>query len=119
MPFVVSEVSLWVMNKDVPPTFGKRLRQAREFKELTQGNLGFLLGCSKQIISHWETGRNEPNLGQIAALCEILGITSDWLIRGKRPEPLSDQQREALKQLLDSPAAPDAVVAQAYKLPPK
>lgn len=56
---------------------------------MTGQQLGDAIGCSKQNISHWEAGRFEPNLSYITKICETLDVSSDWLLLGKTPEPLS------------------------------
>jgi transcriptional regulator with XRE-family HTH domain len=69
--------------------FGARLRQARKAKGFSQESLGKLLGgMSKQSISHWEGGRYEPNLEQLAQLCSALDTSADWLVLGRSPEGL-------------------------------
>jgi transcriptional regulator with XRE-family HTH domain len=69
--------------------FGERLRQARNAKGFNQETLGKMLGgTSKQTISHWEGGRYEPNLDQLALLCDVLDTSADWLLLGRSPEGL-------------------------------
>lgn len=62
-------------------TFGERLRAAREARGLTQQALGFDVGVTDATISKWEKGRSEPTLAQLAMLAELLGVTTDKLIR--------------------------------------
>jgi transcriptional regulator with XRE-family HTH domain len=69
--------------------FNNRLKEARLASGLTGAKLGEAIGCSKQNISHWEAGRFEPNLGYLAALCQVLDVPADWLLLGKVPEELS------------------------------
>jgi transcriptional regulator with XRE-family HTH domain len=66
--------------------FKERLVEARG--KLSQTQLGDLLDCSKQTISHWENGRYEPNIGQLQKLCDVLDCSADWLIMGRAPEGL-------------------------------
>jgi transcriptional regulator with XRE-family HTH domain len=69
--------------------FPERLTQQRKAMGLNQEALGEAMGgMSKQGISHWETGRYEPNITQLARLCEVLDCTADWLLLGKSPEDL-------------------------------
>lgn len=70
--------------------FKDRLSDARKAKGLSQEALGSAMGgMSKQGISHWETGRYEPNIEQLTRLCEVLECSADWLILGRSPEGLS------------------------------
>jgi transcriptional regulator with XRE-family HTH domain len=69
--------------------FKDRLSQARKAKGLSQETLGEAVdGMSKQGISHWETGRYEPNIDQLERLCEVLECSADWLILGRSQEGL-------------------------------
>lgn len=38
----------------------------------------------KRLISKWECGDGLPELANIPPLCELLGVTADELLRGKR-----------------------------------
>jgi len=75
--------------------FKDQLKAARNAKEYTGQQLADLLGMSKQTISHWEQGRYEPNLAQLALLTEFLEVSCDWLVLGRSAEGLS---AEALQQ---------------------
>lgn len=112
--------------------FKERLAEARKAKKLSQEALGALMGgedekMSKQGISHWETGRYEPSLSQLARLCEILDCSADWLLFGRSPENLPpdalaqarifarlDKEKKkswiAITQAIFSRAASDATV---------
>jgi transcriptional regulator with XRE-family HTH domain len=75
--------------------FKDRLVEARKAKGFSQEVLGVELGgMSKQGVSHWETGRYEPNIEQLTKLCEILDCTADWLVLGKSQEGLSPDALE-------------------------
>jgi transcriptional regulator with XRE-family HTH domain len=74
----------------LPVEFKDRLKAARKAKGLSQEALGEAMDAmSKQGISHWETGRYEPNIQQLTKLCEVLECSADWLILGKSPEGLA------------------------------
>lgn len=85
--------------------FGERLAAARKAKGLSQEALGRALAeamgephsdaSKKQGISHWEKDRFQPNIEQLAKLCEILDCTADQLILGRNPENLP---AEAIEQ---------------------
>lgn len=60
--------------------FGARLRVARHRATLTQEELAYRVGCSQIGISFYETGRHTPRLETLVALCQVLGVTSDYLL---------------------------------------
>ncbi|WKF85861.1 DUF3923 family protein [Lacticaseibacillus pantheris] len=56
------------------------LRQSRQSLGLTQQQLADQLFVSRQTVSSWETGRNQPNLETLAKMAEVLGVTTDFLL---------------------------------------
>lgn len=58
---------------------GKILRAAREKKQLTQEQVGYILGKTQQAIDHWEKGKREPCLEDFLKLIITLGIDCEML----------------------------------------
>ncbi len=58
---------------------GKRIREARQVKGLSQEQLGEMLGVSFQAVSTWETGKFIPDSGHLPALSEVLDLSLDAL----------------------------------------
>lgn len=65
---------------DTVRTFAYRLRAARERHGLTQAALAGLTGMPVSAISHYETGRREPNPDNLRALATALGGSADYLL---------------------------------------
>jgi transcriptional regulator with XRE-family HTH domain len=63
-------------------TFGDRLRKARKTASLTQEELGFAVGVSKQAVSDWENDRQFPSAHVLPQLKKELGVTLDHLYCG-------------------------------------
>lgn len=63
-------------------TLGERIAQARKQAGLSQEQLGEKLGVSRQAISKWESGQNNPDVAYVAEMCRLFGISSDWLLLG-------------------------------------
>ncbi len=59
---------------------GQRLRERRELRELTQGDVANALQVSPQAVSKWERGENAPDILSLPALAGLLGVTTDWLL---------------------------------------
>lgn len=55
--------------------FGNRLYELRTRKNLTQKELGRLLGVSNKAVSKWETGEAKPRVDTMNKLARILGIS--------------------------------------------
>lgn len=63
-----------------------RIAAVRRAAGLTQEQLGELLGVSRQAVSRWESGQTSPDVSTLAALCEQLHVSADYLLLGKEPE---------------------------------
>jgi transcriptional regulator with XRE-family HTH domain len=71
-------------SNDHLPSFAERVaraRIARGFK--SQRALADRLGLSNHTVSVWEKGRNFPGTAELYSLCQVLGVTSDWLLFGE------------------------------------
>lgn len=61
---------------------GNRIRIARERAGLTQERLAEEIDRSTQFISTIERGIAGPSLETIISICDVLRVSSDWLLRG-------------------------------------
>ena len=57
-----------------------KLRELREEKNLTQQALASALSLERYVVSNWEQGRTEPNVGQLIALSNYFEVTVDYLL---------------------------------------
>lgn len=64
-------------------SIGERIRQKREVLNLTQEELGKILGVTPQHISVIEKDKRVPSLTFLAKLAEKLGVSIDYLVSGK------------------------------------
>lgn len=60
-------------------TFGKRLRQARTNKKMTQKQLADKIGAKHNSVSDWENDKNKPDPNTIQYICGALDISVDYL----------------------------------------
>ena len=60
--------------------FHQNLKSLREKCGMTQEELAEQLGITRQSVSKWELGINEPDLPTIRALCKILGCSYNALL---------------------------------------
>ena len=65
---------------------GDRIRSYRTEMGLTQVELAKKIGVKPTVVSSWEIGRTEPNLGQCAALAGVFDVTMDELVLTIDPE---------------------------------
>lgn len=62
-----------------------RIAAVRRAAGLTQEQLGELLGVSRQAVSRWESGQTSPDAATLAALCEKLRVSADYVLLGREP----------------------------------
>lgn len=68
-------------------TIGKRIAVLRREKELKQDDLAEMLSISPQAVSKWKNDQTCPDISLLPKLAEILGVTVDELLSGKKGEP--------------------------------
>lgn len=58
----------------------EKLYNLRKAKSLSQEELAYKLGVTRQTISKWETGDSKPDIEKILPICEVYNITPDNLL---------------------------------------
>ena len=66
--------------------FGRRLREYRHARNLTQEKLSELVGVSFQHIGMLERGKRAPSMEMLISLCYALDCTCDALFQDSLPE---------------------------------
>lgn len=66
--------------KEIDPKIGERVRTAREAAGLTQERLADMVGVSVQYLSDFERGVVGTSLSTLIRLCEVLLVSSDYLL---------------------------------------
>ncbi len=65
---------------------GKKIRDRRQDKKISQNKLARLLGISPAAVCQWETKGIVPRAKTLAKVAQALGVSEDYLIGG-RPAP--------------------------------
>jgi transcriptional regulator with XRE-family HTH domain len=60
--------------------FGKRLKELRNEKDLTQEKLGQIFNVRKGTISNWENGNRFPNEETLIKLADFFDVSVDYLL---------------------------------------
>ena len=60
--------------------FGKKLKELRQTKGLSQQKLGEELGFCNQTISFWESGSREPDLDTLLKISHYFDASIDELL---------------------------------------
>jgi transcriptional regulator with XRE-family HTH domain len=68
------------MSNSPTDDFPDRLRCAREYRGLTQGELADRAKMQPSAISHFETGTRKPSFDNLRILADTLDVTTDYLL---------------------------------------
>lgn len=66
-------------------SLGSRIYEQRTAHKLSQVDLADRLEVSRQSISKWETDASVPELDKLVKMCEVFGVSLDWLVLGREP----------------------------------
>jgi len=98
-------------------TLGARIAAARKREELTQAQLGEMLGLSQQVMADYETGTRQLQVWRLVQVADALGVGVAELVgrdderrpRKRGPTPKIQKQLEAIADL---PKAKRAFVSE-------
>ena len=68
-------------------TLGNKIQKLRKQNGLSQEALAEKVTVTRQTISKWELDQSTPDLDFIVQLCEIFGVSADYLIKEDMTEP--------------------------------
>ena len=63
---------------------GMRIFLARDRLKLTQAGLAKLVHRSRHDVASWEMGRRGVSAECLVRLSNVLGVTTDWLLKGDK-----------------------------------
>lgn len=85
-------------------TLGKRIAQIRRAKGIKQDELAEKLGVTPQAVSKWENDVSCPDISLLPRLAELLGVTTDELLSGKKEETavriLPPEERRSIDDMM-------------------
>lgn len=86
------------MNKDLKIFIGKKIREYRQKKNLTQKELGDRIGKKMGTISDYEKGKSSPGQDALFKIANVLDVSIDDLF----PEPNSNTSLEEALNLSET-----------------
>lgn len=103
-------------------TVGKRIRDARKAKGLTQAQLAEKVRLKRNTIANYETDNIEPSERSILDICRVLGASETWLRTGEGEMFLDLGPDAELERIFDLIQASDdqtirAIVRVYWRLP--
>ena len=97
---------------------GRKIRELRKARALSQESLAMLLGVSFQAVSKWETGATAPDIGLIPSIASFFGVSIDELFdyHTLENERIIDELcREAVRCRSDAPDRAEAILREGLK----
>lgn len=80
--------------------FEEKIVELRKQKGLSQEELAEQLGVSRQAVSRWELGNTMPDIPNLLQLCELFGVSADYLVRDdETASARSDQSAKTIARL--------------------
>lgn len=61
-------------------TIGEKIYKLRKKQGVSQEELGFQIGVSRQTVSKWEANTMNPNMDSIIGLCDFFNVTADYFL---------------------------------------
>lgn len=61
-------------------SFGEKIRNLREDRDINQTQLGKAVNMTQRKISYIECGKYEPSIDDIVSLCKFFNVSADYLL---------------------------------------
>jgi len=88
-----------VGDTDFLKEMGQRIMVRRKALRMTQEALAEKLGVSTQMISNLELGKKAIRPDNLARVCDVLGLSADFVLTGTSTKTAVDAVTEKLVQL--------------------
>lgn len=62
-------------------TIGEKILNMRKARGWSQEELAERVRVTRQAVSRWESGSAKPDADKIVALCDLFGVSADYLLR--------------------------------------
>ena len=79
-------------------SFSSRLRLLRKNRNINQTRLAEMLGYGYTAIANYESGRNEPSLGDLCRIADYFDVSTDYLL-GRTDDMYSHRSLELHSRL--------------------
>lgn len=73
-------------------TIGEKILNLRKARGWSQEELADRVGVTRQAVSRWESDSAKPDADRIIALCDLFGVSADYLLRDGTMERVSPVQ---------------------------
>ena len=78
-------------------TLGERLARLRKERGLTQKQVAEQTGLVQELVSNYELDKLRLNAEMIVRFAEVLGVSTDELLRGKKPKKTRSEEQPSIQ----------------------
>lgn len=68
------------------PTFGERITQARQYRNLSQDQFAAAVGTTRRTVWSWEHNKTSPDIEQFLKMLPVLRVPLGWFFDGLVPD---------------------------------
>lgn len=86
-------------------SLASKLKLLRAENHMTQQMLAERLNVARTTITGYETKNRQPSHEKLNDIADIFGVTVDYLIDDREPEPLEDSPSVSISPLMDQRVA--------------
>lgn len=79
-------------------TMGEKILKLRKARLWNQEDLAEQIGVTRQAVSRWESDSAKPDADKVIALCDLFGISADYLLRDSYAGEIPAQQMEPVQK---------------------
>ncbi len=98
-------------------SYNDRLKEARKKKQITQAQLGEIVGCAKNTISSYEKGTNEPNMYILSKIMEALDVDANFIFQDEMRERYENAATpDEMENIIRKYRRLDAIAQQAVRM---
>lgn len=76
-------------------TIGEKILKLRKARGWSQEELAEHVGVTRQAVSRWESDSAKPDADKIIAICDLFGISADYLLRDIAGSRQGEQNQSA------------------------
>ena len=69
-------------------TMGEKILAMRKARGWSQEELAERIGVTRQAVSRWESGAAKPDADKIITVCDLFGVSADYLLRDGASAPV-------------------------------
>ncbi|MDD7218889.1 MAG: helix-turn-helix domain-containing protein [Clostridia bacterium] len=91
-------------------TINQRMFEIMKKKNIKSVDIANKLGISKSVISNWKSRETNPPAEYIVPICELMGVSIEFLLTGKERKDLSEEESKIIEAYRKADPAEQGVI---------